>query len=152
MATTAVLPKLHLMKLAVGCETPEDLAARQNRILARDGQLRHWTRQCPRRQDELLAGGSLFWVIRGQILLRQRLLGVDVVPASESEGRSTVLLLDPRLQPTEAQAQRPFQGWRYLRQADAPADLDGGMDGGAAAENEAMPAALRAELRALGLL
>ena len=155
MATVAE-PRLHMMKLAVGCDAADDLAARQTAVLAREGRLAHRTRQCPRRQEELLSGGSLYWVIRGQLLLRQRLLEIEEVPASLSETRRTLLLLDPQLIRTEAKAQRPFQGWRYLRPEAAPLDLGpfapGQGEGPLKDERDAMPAAMRAELRALGLL
>jgi len=150
MSTRALPETLHLMKLAVGCERPADLAARQAGVIEREGRLLHRTRQCPRRQAELLAGGSIYWVIRGQVLLRQRLLGIEVLSASGADKRSTLLLLDPRLLRTEAMAQRPFQGWRYLDRTSAPRDLE--RLRAEDEEGDAMPAGLRAELRTLGLL
>jgi hypothetical protein len=151
MSTPKPPATLHLMKLAVGCDTPEDLAARQAGILARERRLLHRTRQCPRRRAELLAGGSLYWVIRGRILLRQRVLGVEQLPPSGDGGRSTLFLLDPQLVSTEAKAQRPFQGWRYLSAAAAPRDLPP-FAAGERQCGDAMPADMQAELRALGLL
>jgi len=143
---------LHMIKLAVGCGSPEDLAARQAGIIDRAGRLQHRTGQCPRRQDEILDGGSIYWVIRGQILLRQQLLGLEEVPASADERRHCLLLLDPQLVRTEIKAKRPFQGWRYLRPEAAPSDRGPFVLGQEEDDTEALPAKLRAELRALGLL
>jgi len=152
MPTTDAPGGLHLIKLAVGCETADDLARRQAAILARDRCLRHRTRQCPRRRAELLAGGSIYWVVRGQVLLRQRLLAIEVAVPPAVERRCTLLLLDPTLMRTAVKAQRPFQGWRYLAQAAAPRDLGPFRAGTEAGDDDAMPAAMQAELRALGLL
>jgi hypothetical protein len=144
-----------LIKLAVGSDSPESLASWQAVCLAREGRLYHRTRQCPQRQGELLAGGSIYWVIRGRILVRQRLL--DIEEQSEEAGRRvTLLLLDPQLVRVEMRAQRAFQGWRYLRLDDAPADLAAGTTPREAGFEEddgsEPPAAMLAELRALGLL
>ena len=155
-SSQAPTPLLHLIKLAVGSDSPESLASWQAVCLARDGgRLYHRTRQCPRRQDALLAGGSIYWVIRGRILVRQRLL--DIEEQSEEAGRRmTLLLLDPQLVRVEMRAQRAFQGWRYLRPDDAPPDLAAGTTPGEAGLEEddgsEPPAAMLAELRALGLL
>jgi hypothetical protein len=148
-------PLLHLIKLAVGSDSPESLASWQAACLAREGRLYHRTRQCPRRQDALLAGGSIYWVIRGRILVRQRLL--DIEEQSEEAGRRVTLLrLDVQLVRVEMRAQRAFQGWRYLRPDDAPVDLAAGIVPKAAGPKEddesEPPAAMLAELRALGLL
>ena len=141
---------LHLIKLSVGSEDVEDLCRWHAKRLAETGRVFHRTRMMPKRREELLAGGSIYWVIRGQVLLRQRLLGIEVLSASGADKRSTLLLLDPRLLRTEAMAQRPFQGWRYLDRTSAPRDLE--RLRAEDEEGDAMPAGLRAELRTLGLL
>ena len=146
-------PVLHLMKLAVGSQTLEDLAAWQAEVVRRNGRLLHRTRQCPRRRSELLSGGSIYWVIRGRILARQLLKGIEQLEVAEPESdrRTTLLLLDGPLIPTEAKVQRAFQGWRYLLPQNAPADLPQGCAGGG--EDLAAPSAeMLAELRQLGLL
>lgn len=137
---------LHLIKLSAGCDSPETLAGWQAERLARFGRLFHRTRMTPRRRDELLAGGSIYWVIRGLVQVRQRLVGIEPFVDSEGE-RATLLLLDPELIRTVPAPQRAFQGWRYLAAGDAPADL-------AAADDDLpeMPAKMLAELRSLGLL
>ena len=139
---------LHLIKLAVGCPTPEALVARQVERRAREGALFHWTRMMPRRREALLAGGSIYWVIRGQVRLRQRLLGLESLEAEGSGRRRTRLELDADLVPTEARAWRVFQGWRYLSAAEAPPDLGARPPGGL----EDMPEAMWRDLRSLGLL
>ena len=137
---------LHLIKLSVGTEDLEDMRRWQAARLRTSGRLFHRTRMMPRRRDELLAGGSIYWVVRGQVLARQLLAGIE--PVVDADGRpDTHLLLDPRLVATVPRPHRPFQGWRYLAAEDAPGDLadlpEGARD---------MPPAMAAELRALGLL
>ena len=76
----------------------------------------------PRRRDEVLDGGSLYWVIRHEVRLRQRIAAIEA--DETADGRSCALLiLDPVLVPTEPIPRRPFQGWRYLEPGDAPRDL-----------------------------
>ena len=137
---------LHLIKLSVGSEDVEGLARWQAQARTKGRRVYHTTRMMPRRRAELLAGGSIYWVIKGLVASRQRLLGIE--RTSYADGSlATLLLLDPahvRVVPTP---HRPFQGWRYLEGADAPADLD--ELGGAVAD---MPPELLAELRQLGLL
>lgn len=141
---------VNLLKLCVGAESVEDLegwigermAAR--RAAGEPEEQIHTTRMVPKRMEELLEGGSLFWVIKGGIQCRQRLL--DIRPFTDAEGIGRChLVLEPVLARTEWQPRRPFQGWRYLAAADAPADIGAGGDA-------AMPAPLRRELAELGLL
>ncbi len=143
---------LHLIKLCVGCGSIEELEDWvQLRIaeMRRSGQKpehRHTTRMLPKRAADLLDGGSLFWVIRGNVQVRQRLL--DVRPFRDSDGvQRCHLVMEPTLTATEWQPRRAFQGWRYLVPADAPRDL--GRDRG---ELRELPVELRQELASLGLL
>ena len=100
----------------------------------------------PKRKEELLQGGSIYWVIRGLVAARQRL--VDITREDDGEGgRWTVLHLDPELVRVAPRAHRPFQGWRYLEPKDAPPDLTG--EAGDIAE---MPPEMLRDLRSLGLL
>jgi len=144
---------LHLLKMAVGVASLDELREVRARRIAQLGGSWVYTRNQPRRVAAVLAGGSLYWVIRGQIRVRQRITGFDA--RRDENGRSYCLIgVEEAFVPTLARAWRPFQGWRYLPLADAPPDLASGGPPGAPrdAADEPMPARLRAELRALGLL
>jgi hypothetical protein len=141
---------LHLIKLCVGCDSIEDLGEwidwrlRELRKARQKPEHMHVTRMMPKRIDELLDGGSLYWVIKGNLQVRQRLL--DLRRFTDDEGiRRCRLVLEPKLVRTEWQPKQPFQGWRYLTAKDAPADLRPGRGG------DDLPPALRAELAELGL-
>lgn len=140
---------LHLIKLCVGAQSIADLTAWQKKRLAlatrRGGraEVLHFTRQTPKRAGELLNGGSLYWVIKGQIAVRQRLVALR--PVVRNERPHCALVLDPKLVPTVRRAHRAFQGWRYLTPKDAPRDLR-------ASEANLVSESLRAELTALGLI
>ena len=143
---------LHLIKLCVGCDSISDLEEwiEENRTLhrrlGRDYEQTHTTRMVPKRVEELLDGGSLFWVIRGQVAARQRLL--DVRPFTDGEGVGRChLVLEPRVIAVAPRPYRPFQGWRYLVVEDAPRDID--LNAGDLAT---MPEDMRRELVELGLL
>ncbi len=138
-------PTLHLMKLCVGVDEIAELAEFQARRLAQHGRVWHLTRSTPRRADELLDGGSIYWSIRGRLQVRQRLLGFEA-DSDEQERPRCRILLDPELVSTAPRSIRPFQGWRYLQAADAPPDL-----GAAGAAGDALPAEMVEELRRLGL-
>jgi hypothetical protein len=143
---------LHLLKLCVGAESVDDLrewvAERATAALAAglEPHSVHTTRMVPKRQDELLEGGSLYWVIKGQVQARQKLLDIKTFTDTDGIGRCR-LLLAPTVVETALQPRRPFQGWRYLLPADAPADMDAVGTGLAD-----MPLDLKRELTALGLL
>jgi hypothetical protein len=134
---------LHLLKLAVGVDNVDHLRRiRAERAAERGG---NWvyTRNRPRRAAEVLAGGSIFWVIRGHIRVRQLVSGFR--SERDANGRRYCLIeVDDELVPTWDRTWRPFQGWRYLAPEDAPADRS----------DTAQPPAdhMLAELRALGLL
>jgi hypothetical protein len=143
---------LHLLKLCVGCDAIEDLEEwiesrlREQRRARRKPQHRHTTRMVPKRIAELLDGGSLYWVIRGNVQARQRLL--DIRPFRDAEGiQRCHLVLEPKVWPTDWQPRRAFQGWRYLDADDAPRDL-----GAARAGLRELPPELRRDLADLGLL
>ncbi|XSG82329.1 MAG: DUF1489 family protein [Methyloligella sp. ZOD6] len=119
---------LHLLKLCVGIDSVQALRDWQAKRLAehraagRPAELCHRTSQTPRRGAELLAGGSLYWVIKGTVLVRQRIL--DLRPETREDGRACCgIVLGPDLVATRGQPRRAFQGWRYLTEEDAPADL-----------------------------
>lgn len=136
------------MKLAVGIRDVAHLHSVQAARLASDPPLRHRTRNFPRRAAEITAGGSIYWVVSGAVLVRQRIL--DIAPDQWEDGSAcAALLLDPALVPVAGRPVRAFQGWRYLEAAAAPPDLAALAPAEGA---EAMPEPMRRELRALGLL
>lgn len=139
--------KVHLIKLCVGAETVEDLAQWQasTRAKGADGLPRHVTRMWPKRGDELLAGGSLYWVFKGSVLARQRVLRLDEVTGGDGIIRCAIVL-DPEIIRTAAAPKRPFQGWRYLKPQDAPPDLPKARKG-----DDSLPPELDAALAELGL-
>lgn len=143
---------LHLIKLCVGADSIKDLEdwiALKLRQMKKDGrkpEQYHTTRMLPKRGDEILDGGSLYWVIKGQIAARQEMR--DIRPFTDGEGISRChLVVEPVVIPVMPRPCRPFQGWRYLKDEEAPRDL--GKGNGDVAE---MPEELRRELRDLGLL
>jgi len=143
---------LHLVKLCVGAASIDDLGAWQKGRLAAQRKagerprLFHSTFQTPKRQAELLDGGSLYWVIKGVIQVRQRLLGFEEGHKADGS-RCCLILLDKALIPVRPAPRRAFQGWRYLDADDAPADL-------ARADKElaTLPPKMRRDLAELGLL
>jgi hypothetical protein len=148
---------LHLIKLCVGCDSVKDLEdwikerlkankAGGGKGGARKRQRNHTTRMVPKRAEEIVAGGSLYWVIRGQIMCRERILDISPFVDKEGVGRCRIVL-DCKPVLVEPRPYRAFQGWRYLEPKDAPRDLDRVAPG---ARN--MPETMRRELRDLGLL
>lgn len=121
---------LNLVKLCVGADTVDDLVQWQDqrsadrRARGEDPRPRHVTRMWPRRADELLDGGSLYWVFRGAILARQQI--EDLQEVIDEQGiRRCAIVMSPKIVHVETRPRRPFQGWRYLTGDDAPLDLDG---------------------------
>jgi hypothetical protein len=143
---------LHLIKLCVGCDSIQDLQdwIEENRALhrrlKRPYEQTHTTRMVPKRANEIVDGGSLYWVVRGQLACRQRLLAIRPFTDSDGIGRCH-LVLEPVVNPVEPRPFRPFQGWRYMETKDAPRDL--GQGGGDVGQ---MPESLRRELADLGLI
>ena len=139
---------INLIKLSVGTETIEDLAAWQatKRAQAPDGCPRHITRMWPKREAEILNGGSIYWVIKGVIQCRQRVVRLDEYIGSDGIRRCAIVS-DPQLIRTQGALKRPFQGWRYLKPEDAPLDLPEGRD-----REEPLPAELNRALAEIGVL
>jgi hypothetical protein len=145
---------LHLIKLCVGCDSIEDLAtwqAERLRQRRKAGEKRphlfHRTFQMPKRREELLAGGSLYWIIKGLVQVRQPLL--DIAEGTREDGTPCCLLVfKNQLVPVRPVPRRAFQGWRYLDPDEAPPDLQGR----SAAVLGAMPPRLRRQLAELGLI
>jgi hypothetical protein len=139
---------VHVAKLAVGVRDLDHLRDLQAARLRDNPPLRHRTRNAPRRRADVLEDGSLYWVIAGSMLARQRIL--DIMDDQWEDGTAcAALILDPEIVPLIGRPTRPFQGWRYLEAEDAPADMPGigaisGLDG--------LPIALRQQLRELCLI
>ncbi len=138
---------LNIIKLCVGAESVEDLLdwQKQNAALWAPGTAEHVTRMWPKRADEVLAGGSLYWVIKGVVLARQRIIGLAERRGADGIARCA-LVLDAEVIRTEAAPRRPFQGWRYLDPAETPRDLPQGR-----ARDDKLPAALEQALAEIGL-
>jgi hypothetical protein len=143
---------LHLIKLAVGCDSVRELKAlvaeraRAARLKKLPQRHVHITRMTPKREEELLDGGSLYWVIRGEIAAREKLIGIE--PFRDKEGINRCrLVMQPKVVAVMPRPMRAFQGWRYLTDKDAPPDIVAAGKGVAE-----MPEQLRRELRELGLL
>lgn len=143
---------LHLIKLAVGCGSVEELkgwVAERMKTAKQKGLPRHHihiTRMTPKRDSEILSGGSLYWVIRGEIAAREKIIAIEPFRDRDGIGRCR-LVMQPRVIAVSPRPMRAFQGWRYFEHAVAPPDL-----GRSAASIAAMPEPLRRELRDLGLL
>jgi hypothetical protein len=139
---------LHLTKLAVGVRDADHLRELQAERMRDLAPLRHRTRNFPRRRTEVLDGGSMYWVIAGTMMARQRI--VDIIEDHRDDlTPCTSLILDPELVPLVGRPTRPFQGWRYLDPDSAPPDMPAF---GAILGLDSLPTTLRHELRALCLL
>ncbi|THD83818.1 DUF1489 family protein [Aliigemmobacter aestuarii] len=138
---------INLIKLCVGADSVEDLADWQISQRARwpEGRAIHTTRMWPRREAEILAGGSLYWVIKGAVLARQRILALERVIGTDGIERCAIHL-DAEIHRTEAAPRRPFQGWRYLNPDESPRDLPKGRE-----REEALPPDLARALADIGL-
>jgi hypothetical protein len=144
---------LHLIKLAVGCESVKELkdwVAERMKTAKKNGLPQrhvHITRMTPKRVDEILAGGSLYWVIRGEIAAREQITAIE--PFRDRDGIARCrLVMQPKVVAVSPRTMRPFQGWRYLTEDAAPADFGSAEAAGVSA----MPEPMRRELRDLGLL
>lgn len=134
------MASLHLTKVAVGCGSREELERRQG-ARAIKGEVTVTTRYRPKRHEELI-GGSIFWIIKRKLVVRQEILGF----VEADDGRWDIRLR-AQLMPVRARPKRPHQGWRYLKGSDAPADLGGGSEGIAA-----LPPEMVEELAKLALI
>jgi hypothetical protein len=133
---------LNLIKLCVGVEDLGDLA-REHAGRATDD---HVTRMFPKRRDEILKGGSLYWVIRGLIQCRQPIIDLEAVRGDDGIDRCRIVY-DTKSILVRPTPRRAFQGWRYLEAADAPPDLKR-----SAGDSTGMSPKMRRELAELGLL
>lgn len=139
---------INLVKLCVGADLVEDLISWQSNPRAKgpDGQPRHVTRMWPKQSDKLLNGGSLYWVFKGLVLCRQRIVRLDEVQGQDGIMRCGIVL-DEEVVRTASAPKRPFQGWRYLKPEDAPPDLRKGRE-----NEQPLPAELNRALAEIGVL
>lgn len=137
---------LNILKLCVGADSVEDLIQwhTAHRDMWPPGTTAHVTRMWPKRESEILDGGSLYWVIKGTILARQRILRLEQRDGPDCI-RRCALVLDAKVIHTEPAPRRPFQGWRYLDPADSPRDLT------ARSTDDSLPPALAQALADIGL-
>ncbi|MCL4067354.1 DUF1489 domain-containing protein [Pseudomonas sp. GX19020] len=138
---------VNILKLCVGAESIGDLATWQEENAARwpAGQAVHVTRMWPKREAEVLAGGSLYWVIKGVILCRQRITALERVETGDGISRCAIVM-DREIIRTESAPRRPFQGWRYIGPEDVPRDLMLSRDG-----DDSLPPELERALAEIGL-
>lgn len=134
---------MHLIKLSVGPESLADLERWQRRRLKQGAELMHVTRHMPKRAAEVLDGGSIYWVIKGWLVARQKLL--ELQPVQRDNGMYCGLVYDKEMIRVLPRQHRPFQGWRYFDPKDAPRDLSKG-------EESDLPEEMRRELASLGLI
>ena len=131
---------LHIIKLCVGVDSLQELRDWRAERAAQGHPSYCPTRMAPKRAAEILDGGSLYWVIKGSVLVRQKIIEIRTdVPGTQP----VRFMLDPELIQTAPQPRRAFQGWRYLEPKDAPPDLANG-------EGEAVDQELAKQLRELG--
>ena len=140
--------KINIVKICVGAKFVEELWFWQQEKLSKNSNANivHVTRMRPRRENELLNGGSIYWVFKGYILARQRILSLDEVRTSDGVMKCS-LVLDPDIYLTYPVKKRPFQGWRYLKEEDSPKDFEKFIPG-----NESFPKDLKLALSELGIV
>ncbi len=132
---------LHITKVAFGNHSVENLAERLA-ARGREGSVFLTTRYLPKRHEEIAGKGSLYWIIKHQLVARSPILRFG-----EAEGGRVAIHIDPALVLVHARPKRAHQGWRYLEAADAPADLAGDASGLAD-----LPPALVGKLAELALI
>ena len=137
---------VNLIKLSVGSESVESIEAWQQSRRQSTGQYYHITRMWPKREADILNGGSIYWVIKGEVLARQRITGFEEKIGADGIRRCGIVL-DPELIRVSPALRRPFQGWRYLEPADAPPDLRKGREG-----DTALPSDLNRALAEIGVI
>jgi len=144
---------LHLVKLCVGISSVQELRSRIAEAAASAGlpveavTTSIVTRSAPTRADEILGGGSLYWVIKGHVCARQPILGINPFTDGAGTGRCQIVL-GPEVIDVEPRKRGAFQGWRYLEEGEAPRDVGAGATG----DLDEMPDAMRRELAEMGLL
>ena len=148
---------LHLIKVAARIESLDHLILHQQSLAIYDPTYhirigRHWTRHRPKRADEIVSGGSVYWIIRGVIRARQRVIALEAHEKTSDDAKPMkycAIVYDvDNMVLTSPRPRRGHQGWRYFNDEDRPPDLPASKDG----VDPDMPADMRAELAALGLI
>ena len=140
---------IHLQKLSVGSESIQTLKDWQKVIVRRRVKKGlsphhvHVTRMTPKRAEELLDGGSIYWVIKGLIQCRNEIVALEKTQTSDGR-KACAIVMEPKIIPVIPVPKRAFQGWRYLKAEDAPIDLEGASGAGD------LPPHIRAELVEIG--
>ncbi|MBL6679878.1 MAG: DUF1489 family protein [Candidatus Puniceispirillales bacterium] len=135
----------HLKKIAVGIETVERLKIRQEMIFRTYGRLFHSTRNMPKKREELIQSGSMFWIIKRYVLVRQKI--INIIPVVREDGsKGCEIELDKNLTKVIPTKMKPFQGWRYYLEEEIPQDLNVNCN-----EDDEVPEQIRSELIKLGL-
>lgn len=135
----------HLKKIAVGIETVERLRIRQEMIFRTYGRLFHSTRNMPKKREELIQSGSMFWIIKRYVLVRQKI--INIIPVVREDGsKGCEIELDKNLTKVIPTKMKPFQGWRYYLEEEIPQDLNVNCN-----EDDEVPEQIRSELIKLGL-
>jgi|TARA_B100001540_G_scaffold146382_1_gene129838 hypothetical protein len=114
---------VHLKKLAVGISSIENLKDRQSFIFDTYGEIINFTRNKPKRVDELIEGGSLYWIINRKVFVRQKILEIKSFVLEDGK-KSAGIVLQNKLIRVRPVSMKPFQGWRYYQKSDVPPDID----------------------------
>lgn len=140
--------KIHIVKICVGATNVEDLWLSQERKLKNQprSKITHITRMRPQRENELLKDGSIYWIFKGYILARQKIISLEKIRGIDGVMRCGIVL-NPEIQLTQPVKRRPFQGWRYLKDEEAPKDLGEFVPGVAE-----IPGSLKIALSDLGIM
>ena len=137
----------HLKKLAVGIDSVENLKIRQKIIFDEYNKIIHLTRNTPKKKDDLIAKGSMYWVIKRRVLVRQKIVNINLVIRNDGR-KGCEIELDRELIKVIPTPMRPFQGWRYYNSEEVPSDLSLNINND---NGEALTDELNAELIKLGL-
>ena len=137
----------NLKKLAVGIDTVENLKIRQKIIFNEYNKIIHVTRNVPKKKDDLIKKGSMYWVIKRRVLVRQKIKNISLIIRNDGS-KGCEIELDSELIKVIPTSMRPFQGWRYYNSEEVPSDLTLDLNND---NEEALTDELNAELIKLGL-
>ena len=107
-----------------------------------------FTRRTPTRANDLINGGSVYWIIKRQICARQTIADIQTLK-DEDDKPFCHVIMNQQIYLTQPVAHKHIQGWRYLSPEKAPKDI------GLFTPNnrpDDIPPELAAELAEAGLL